>query len=116
MCGCVLDEGYGKRSYGTKYDTSSFVGIIRGEAKKKVFHFKVMNKNCSIRRCNEGVPHKCFINHVSLSNGIEAGAVACEFDESIKHQVIMINITTDGDCKMFQKAKLNVLLNTAHCF
>lgn len=99
------DGGYGKRSYGTKYDASSCVGIIRGEATKKVLHFKVMNKSCSIRGCNEGVPHKCFKNNAGPSNGMETEAVACGFDEAIKHHVKITNITTDGDCKTFQKAK-----------
>lgn len=99
------DGGYAKRSYGTKYNAASCVGIIRGEASKKILHVKVMNKNCSIKGCEEGVPHRCFKNYSGPSSGMETEAVACGFDESLKHHVKMTNIITDGDCKTFQKAK-----------
>lgn len=72
----ICDGSWGKRSYGKGYSSLSGCAAIIGAVTKKVLYFGVKNKYChvcTLSYANYCPPnkHKCNINYVGASSGME---------------------------------------------
>ncbi|XP_022908270.2 uncharacterized protein [Onthophagus taurus] len=102
----VSDGAWSKRSYRTNYNAASGVGVIIGEATKKILHIGVRNRYCRI--CTEHFTnrrtHKCFKNWSGPSTAMESDIFLEGFQHSVGvHGLKYIKLIGDGDSSVTKK-------------
>lgn len=126
----ITDGSWGKRSYGTNFNSISGVGCIIGFRTKKILFIGVRNSYCCIfavaaKRKTEVRAHKCFKNWFGPSTQMETDAIAEGFKISVgnvgMHWLKYSKLIGDGDssvCYALRDAMpdiLNVYLRKIEC-
>lgn len=107
LTSCFADTAWCKRSYGTSYSALSASTAIVGYNTKKVLWNGVANKGCKTCRSGKLVKeHKCNINYVGPSTGMEPKLMKDGFTEcETKYGIRFSELIADGDSCVI--AKLN---------
>ncbi|CAG9132575.1 unnamed protein product [Plutella xylostella] len=90
------DACWSKRSYGTNYCASSGAGAIVGMYSKKVLHYGVKNKVCTIcsranKKALDPPDHICFKNFDGPSTAMEAAIITEGFKSSLDDHGLIYN-------------------------
>lgn len=107
----IADGAWCKRSYKVKYDASSGVGCIIGEATGKLLFLGVRNRYCSTCAFSERqgrIPpeHLCFKNWSASSTAMEADIIVEGFKRSKEmHGIIYNKLVGDGDSSVTKRLR-----------
>ena len=99
----VVDAGWSKRSHKHTYNANSGVGVIFGNATRRLLFIGVRNKYCSVcsidvRKGEEVRHHHCFKNWSGSSTAMEADIIVEGFNLSESmHGLRYIKLIGDGD-------------------
>ncbi|CAK1578234.1 unnamed protein product [Parnassius mnemosyne] len=99
----ITDGSWGKRSYGTNFNSLSGVGCIIGFNTKKILFIGVRNSYCCIcavaaKRKTEVLAHKCYKNWFGSSTEMETDAIVEGFKISVSmHGLKYSKLIGDGD-------------------
>ncbi|EZA47269.1 hypothetical protein X777_16541 [Ooceraea biroi] len=118
----VADGSWGKRSYGSAYDSLSGVGAIIGYRTRKVLFIGIRNKYCAPcdmaeRRGLQVRKHKCYKNfdRNASSTSMESDAIAEGFNSSLEmHGLIYKTVIADGDSSVYQSIMNNAPYREMH--
>lgn len=107
MIAVVCDGGWGKRSYGKKFNSLSGCAVLVGVRTKKVVFFGVRNKYCHTCKIAEAnnTPvreHSCNTNCKGPSSGMEADIILEGFLECDKLGARFHKMIADGDSSMYK--------------
>lgn len=103
----ICDGGWGKRSYGKKFNSLSGCAVLVGVRTKKVIFFGVRNKYCHVCKIAEvnNTPvreHSCNTNYKGPSSGMEADIILEGFLECEKLGARFNKLIADGDSSIYK--------------
>lgn len=103
----IADGGWGKRSYGKKFNSLSGCAVLIGLRTKKIVFFGVRNKYCHTckiaqSKCTPVNEHDCTINYVGPSSGMEADIILEGFRTSEQHGARFNKLIADGDSSTYK--------------
>lgn len=103
----ICDGGWGKRSYGKKFNSLSGCAAVVGVRTKKVIYFGARNKYCHTCKIAESKSapvkeHQCNINYRGPSSGMEADIILEAFRECEKLGGRFHKMIADGDSSTYK--------------
>lgn len=106
----ICDGGWGKRSYGKKFNSLSGCAVLVGVRTKKVLYFGVKNKYCHTCKIAQSKftpvkEHDCNINYEGPSSGMEAQIILDGFKECEQLGARFHKLIADGDSSTYKKLR-----------
>lgn len=103
----ICDGGWGKRSYGKKFNSLSGCAVLVGARTKKVIFFGVRNKYCHTCKIAQSkfTPVKeldCNINYKGPSSGMEADIILEGFQKCEQFGARFHKLIADGDSSTYK--------------